>query len=79
MNDTRLDDSDDIDPPIAEQTAFSMAHELIARLSKEFPPVYVARGVFLAVLSCFGKNLPDDEVAKILYKAADDYAVRDHE
>ncbi len=70
---------DDDGPSWGEQAAFSQAYDLIARLSAEHPAAEVGKGVFVAALSCLRKALPNKEVAKLLYEAADDYAVRDHE
>ena len=71
--------SDYDDEPSWAQAAFIEVHTLIARLSAEHPSVEVGKGVLIVALSCLRKALPNKEVAKLLYEAADDYAVRDHE
>jgi hypothetical protein len=71
------DDNDD-GPSAAEQEAFSEAHALIRHFVEigGLPPIDVGIGVLIAALSFLRKNLPETDVAKILYEYADDYATR---
>ena len=65
-------------PSPAEQAAFSAAHDLIENLKTDvrFNPVDIGKGVMVAAVSCLRKALPSEEVAKLFYEVADDYATR---
>ena len=69
--------SDD-DVPLGEQTAFSATYDLIENLKADarLAPVDIARGVMVAAVSCLRKELPNEDVAKLFYEVADDYATR---
>jgi hypothetical protein len=74
-----MDDEEDNDgPTVAEQGAFSDAHDLVRRLIdiEQFPAFYVSKGIFIAAIVALRKTLSDEEVASFLYKRADDYATR---
>ena len=66
------------DPSPAEQAAFSAAHDLIKNLKADtrFGSVDIGKGVIAAAVSCLRKELPSEEVAKLFYEMADDYATR---
>ena len=66
------------EPSPAEQAAFSAAHKLIEnlKLDARLDPVDIGKGVLVAAVSCLRKALPSEEVAKLFYKVADDYATR---
>lgn len=69
--------NDDI--PLGEQAAFSATYDLIKNLKADtrLNPVDIGRGVMVAAVSCLRKELPNEEVAKLFYEVADDYATRD--
>ncbi|MCH9053767.1 MAG: hypothetical protein IIA72_22400 [Proteobacteria bacterium] len=68
----------DDDISLGEQVAFCEAHDLIKSLRADprLNPVDIGKGVMVAAVSCLRKELPNDEVAKLFYQAADDYACR---
>jgi hypothetical protein len=71
-----MDDNDDRPYP-DEQHAFSDAHVLIqSRIKAGGNPHHIGLGVLIAAISCLRKTLSYEEIAKIMYEYADDYAVR---
>lgn len=69
--------SDD-DLPLGEQAAFSATYDLIENLKGDtrLDPVDIGRGLMVAAVSCLRKELSNEEVAKLFYEVADDYATR---
>jgi hypothetical protein len=64
-------------PSAEEQFAFSQAHDLIQRcISEGFPAIEIGKGLLVASLVAFRKQLPEIEISKLLYEYADDYATR---
>ena len=63
-----------------EQRAFSDAHRVIwSLLEQGFSPVDVGKGVLVAAISILRENLSNEDVSKIFYEVADDYATRSFE
>lgn len=65
-------------PSAAQQNAFSEAVDLAKRLRKEmgYDQGEIGRGFLISALNQLHRSVGNEETAKLLYEAADDYAVR---
>ncbi len=66
------------DPSAGEQFAFGEALTIATRLveSQKYTSEEVGKGILVAAIATLRIDLPSKEVAKLLYRYADDYATR---
>ena len=72
-----MNDESGRDPTYAQQIAFSEAHDLANQLrnAPDFTRAEIGRGFLLCALSELRQSIGNKATAKLLYEAADEYAV----
>ncbi|WP_426033208.1 hypothetical protein [Cypionkella sp. TWP1-2-1b2] len=73
-----MNDDEETGPSTAEQFAFTRAHDLFTELTETggLQSAHVGSGFLTAAVHALSKGMTDEKIAELLYRYADDRAVR---